>query len=120
MMRRAAICLSLVLSFQRSVHATAVSYATVIAITVVTAIIFFVRLQIYSSTHSRSNAVADTWYTIPLNIRRPDVLEPVFLSDYIFCTAAAAIPSLDYLGRRFYRSRRPGCSSDPAQFAAQC
>ena len=33
-------------AFRRSIHATAVSYATVVAISVVTAIIFFVRLQL--------------------------------------------------------------------------
>ena len=70
--------------FQRSVHATAVSYAIVIAITVVTAIVFFVRLQIYQSARSPSNY---TWYTLPLNVRAPMYLNPFF-----FLTASFAPP----------------------------
>jgi len=71
-------------AFQRSVHATAVSYATVIAVTIVTAIVFFVRLQIYQSARSPSNY---TWYTLPLNIRAPMYLNPFF-----FLTASFAPP----------------------------
>jgi ABC-2 type transport system permease protein len=73
-------------AFHRSVHATAVSYATVVAITVVTAIVFFVRLGMYSA-HSPSTAVASTWYTLPLNIRAPMYLNPFF-----FLTASFAPP----------------------------
>jgi ABC-2 type transport system permease protein len=74
-------------AFQRSVHATAVSYATVIAITVVTAIVFFVRFAMYHSAHSASTAAAGTWYTLPLNIRAPMYLNPFF-----FLTASFAPP----------------------------
>jgi ABC-2 type transport system permease protein len=71
-------------AFRRSIHATAVSYATVIAISVVSAIIFFVRLQMYWSVHSHS---AQTWYDIPMNIRAPMYLNPFF-----FLTASFAPP----------------------------
>src|ERR1019366_8627552 len=64
-----AIGLSCSSAFQRSVHATAVSYATVIAISVVTAIVFFVRLSIYESAHRLTTTRG--WYDIPLDIRAP-------------------------------------------------
>jgi ABC-type transport system involved in multi-copper enzyme maturation permease subunit len=69
--------------FRRSIHATAVSYATVIAISVVTAIVFFVRFM-YWSPHSHS---VQTWYDIPMNIRAPMYLNPFF-----FLTASFAPP----------------------------
>ena len=69
--------------FQRSIHATAVSYATVIAISVVTAIAFFVRLTIYESANRAETA--SSWYAIPLNIRAPMYLNPFF-----FLTASFA------------------------------
>jgi len=75
-------------AFQRSVHATAVSYATVIAITVVTAITFFVRMQIYDSAR---RPAAHGWYDIPLNIRAPMYLNPFF-----FLTASFAPPKQLY------------------------
>jgi ABC-2 type transport system permease protein len=82
-------------AFRRSVHATAVSYATVIAISVVTAIIFFVRLQIYTSSAreaGRATAVGGaSWYGIPLNIRVPMYLNPFF-----FLTASFAPPKQLY------------------------
>ena len=71
-------------AFQRSVHATAVSYATVIAISVVTAIVFFVRFSMYESAH-RGQQVGSTWYSIPLNIRIPMYVNPFF-----FLTASFA------------------------------
>ena len=74
-------------AFRRSVHATAVSYATVIAISVVTAIIFFVRLQMHEAAHATGAAAADTWYGIPLNIRLPMYVNPFF-----FLTASFASP----------------------------
>jgi ABC-2 type transport system permease protein len=75
-------------AFQRSIHATAVSYATVIAISVVTAIIFFVRLTMYE-TGQRGQAAASggNWYNIPLNIRAPMYVNPFF-----FLTASFAPP----------------------------
>jgi ABC-2 type transport system permease protein len=75
-------------AFQRSIHATAVSYATVIAISVVTAIIFFVRLTMYESAQ-RGQVVANggNWYNIPLNIRIPMYVNPFF-----FLTASFAPP----------------------------
>jgi ABC-2 type transport system permease protein len=79
-------------AFQRSVHATAVSYATVIAISVVTAIVFFVRIGLYESAR-RSQAVATGggWYQIPLSIRLPMYINPFF-----FLTASFAPPGQLY------------------------
>lgn len=75
-------------AFRRSVHATAVSYATVVTISVVTAIIFFVRLELYDSAHRATGvAVSHSWYDIPLNIRVPMYLNPFF-----FLTASFAKP----------------------------
>lgn len=74
-------------AFQRSIHATAVSYATVIAISVVTAIVFFVRLTMYESSHRQVAAAGHTWYDIPLNIRIPMYVNPFF-----FLTASFAPP----------------------------
>jgi ABC-2 type transport system permease protein len=72
-------------TFQRSIHATAVSYATVIAISVVTAIVFFVRLTMHEARHATASAF--TWYAIPLDIRLPMYLNPFF-----FLTASFAPP----------------------------
>jgi ABC-2 type transport system permease protein len=75
-------------AFQRSIHATAVSYATVIAISVVTAIVFFVRLTMYETAHrGQGVATGGTWYNIPLNIRVPMYVNPFF-----FLTASFAPP----------------------------
>ena len=76
-------------AFQRSVHATAVSYATVVVISVVTAIIFFVRLQMYQSAHEP--AAFPGWYGLPLNIRAPMYVNPFF-----FLTASFASPKQLY------------------------
>ena len=76
-------------AFRRSIHATAVSYATVIAISVVTAILFFVRLSIYESAHRGNNAApGNAWSSIPLDIRLPMYLNPFF-----FLTSSFASPS---------------------------
>lgn len=75
-------------AFQRSVHATAVSYATVIAISIVTAIAFFVRLSIYGSAH---HPTTHGWYDIPLNIRAPMYVNPFF-----FLTSSFAPPKQLY------------------------
>ena len=72
-------------AFQRSVHATAVTYATVIAITMVTAIVFFVRLSMYESGHRGQGVSVSSWYGIPLNIRLPMYVNPFF-----FLTASFA------------------------------
>ncbi len=72
-------------AFQRSVHATALSYATVIAIAVVTAIVFFVRMQIYESAQRPAGAAG--WNQIPWNIRVPMYVNPFF-----FLTASFAPP----------------------------
>jgi ABC-2 type transport system permease protein len=79
-------------AFQRSVHATAVTYATVIAISVVTAILFFVRLAMRESAQ-RGQAVGTGggWYQIPLSIRIPMYLNPFF-----FLTASFAPPKQLY------------------------
>jgi ABC-type transport system involved in multi-copper enzyme maturation permease subunit len=78
-------------AFQRSVHATAVSYATVVAISVVTAVVFFVRLTMYESAHRQAVANGRGWYDIPLNIRAPMYLNPFF-----FLTASFAPPKQLY------------------------
>jgi ABC-2 type transport system permease protein len=75
-------------AFQRSVHATAVSYAAVIAISIVTAIVFFVRLSIYESAH---HSATRGWYDIPLNIRAPMYVNPFF-----FLTTSFAPPKQLY------------------------
>jgi ABC-type transport system involved in multi-copper enzyme maturation permease subunit len=72
-------------AFQRSVHATAVTYATVIVISVVTAVVFFVRVQMYESAHQVGSASG--WYGLPLNIRATMYLNPFF-----FLTASFAPP----------------------------
>ncbi len=72
-------------AFQRSIHATAVTYSTVVAISVVTAIIFFIRLQIHEPAQ-QANATG-SWYDIPLNIRLPMYVNPFF-----FLTASFAPP----------------------------
>lgn len=66
--------------FKRSIHATAVTYATVIAITVVSGILFFLRL-----TMEREDGRSGDWYAIPLNIRLPLYVNPFF-----FLTASFA------------------------------
>ncbi len=78
-------------AFQRSVHATAVTYATVIAISVVTAIVFFVRLTMYETGHRGQAVAVGNWYAIPLNIRVPMYLNPFF-----FLTASFAPPKQLY------------------------
>lgn len=75
-------------AFRRSVHATAVSYAAVITISIVTAILFFVRLQLYESGGARGGS---TWYGIPWSIRAPMYLNPFF-----FLTASFAPPKQLY------------------------
>jgi len=81
-------------AFRRSVHATAVSYATVVAISVVTAIIFFVRLALYESAHTRSGAASGgSWYAIPMNIRAPMYLNPFFFLTASFAPPAALYPA---------------------------
>ena len=72
-------------AFQRSVHSTAVSYATVIVISVVTAVVFFVRVQIYESAHPTD--LQRGWSNIPLNIRAPMYANPFF-----YLTASFAPP----------------------------
>jgi len=72
-------------AFRRSIHATAVSYATVVALGVVTAILFFVRLQLYES--GVAHASTGSWESIPLDIRVPMYLNPFF-----FLTSSFAPP----------------------------
>jgi hypothetical protein len=76
-------------AFHRSIHATAVTYATVVALSVVTAIVFFIRMQMYGSAH-QPNATRG-WYDIPLNIRLPMYVNPFF-----FLTASFAPPKQLY------------------------
>jgi len=74
-------------AFRRSVHATAVSYAAVIAISVVTAIIF----GVCAGMNANSMTGAHGWYDIPLSIRAPMYLNPFF-----FLTASFAPPAQLY------------------------
>jgi len=62
-------------AFRRSVHATAVSYVTVVLMTLVTLIIFGMAMP---RVHSQ-----DGWHSIPLEVRAPLYLNPLF-----FLTAA--------------------------------
>jgi hypothetical protein len=78
-------------AFQRSVHATAVSYATVIVISVVTAIVFFVRMQIYESAHNHISEGG--WYGIPLNIRAPMYANPFFFLTTSFAPLKQLYPA---------------------------
>jgi ABC-2 type transport system permease protein len=66
--------------FRRSVHATAVSYAAVVAMTVVTAILFFLLLEM-----RHANTGARGWYDLPLMVRAPMYVNPFF-----FLTASFA------------------------------
>jgi ABC-2 type transport system permease protein len=80
-------------AFRRSIHATAVTYATVIAISVVTAILFFVRFSLYESRRATAGSAGGTagWYAIPLGIRIPMYMNPFF-----FLTSSFAPPSKLY------------------------
>jgi ABC-type transport system involved in multi-copper enzyme maturation permease subunit len=60
--------------FRRSMHATAVGYGTVIALCIVTAILFFVRLSFQHQVAQAGN----TWVAIPLNVRAPIYANPFF------------------------------------------
>ena len=99
--------------FRRSMHAIAVGYGTVIALCVVTAIVFFVRL----SFHEKANAGA--WEAIPLNIRAPIYANPFFFllmslapakqlyPDWVACCAifvSAAIVAVLFAVRNLRRS----------------
>ena len=57
-------------TFRRSVHATAVSYVTVVLMTVVTLIIFAIAM-------SRTHAVGG-WHAIPAMVKAPLYLNPLF------------------------------------------
>jgi ABC-2 type transport system permease protein len=57
-------------AFRRSVHATAVSYVTVVVMTVVTLIIFGIAMS--------SVRAQDGWHSIPLEVRAPLYLNPLF------------------------------------------
>ena len=57
--------------FRRSMHATAVGYGTVIALCIVTAILFFVRLSFLRQS-------GNNWATIPVNVRAPIYANPFF------------------------------------------
>jgi ABC-2 type transport system permease protein len=70
--------------FRRSIHATAVSYATVAAISVVTAIIFFVLMSMYGTRETQTTGI-HTWYDFPLSTRVAMYLNPFF-----FLTASFA------------------------------
>ena len=78
-------------AFQRSIHATAVSYATVVAISVVTAILFFVSLAIYVPAHS--STPHNGWYDLPLRIRVPMYLNPFFFLTASFAPVRQLYPA---------------------------
>jgi len=78
-------------AFRRSVHATAVTYATVIAMSVVTAILFFGRLAMHTSQHRGEGSQG--WYDIPLNIRLPMYLNPFFFLTSSFAPLRQLYPA---------------------------
>lgn len=70
--------------FRRSIHATAVSYATVVAISVVTAIIFFIFMELDVAARK---ATAASWLGLPLHVRASMYVNPFF-----FLTTSFAPP----------------------------
>ena len=70
--------------FRRSVHATAVTYATIIALTVVTFIIF----GIYTAAHHSG----DSWQDFAWYIKGPLYLNPVFFLTMSFAPAQQLYP----------------------------
>ena len=71
--------------FRRSIHATAVSYATIITLTVVTFIIFMISM----STYGRNGA---TWTALPLWMKVPLYLNPIFFLTSSFATPEELYP----------------------------
>ncbi len=70
--------------FRRSVHATAVSYASIIVLTVVTGIIFGIAV----STLKNKNA----WMDIPLAVKAPLYLNPIFFLTMSFASQQQLYP----------------------------
>src|SRR5216110_511676 len=70
--------------FRRSVHATAVTYATIIALTVVTFIIFIIYVA------ARHNA--DSWQSFAWYVKGPLYLNPVFFLTMSFAPARELYP----------------------------
>jgi hypothetical protein len=60
-------------AFRRSVHATAVSYVTVVAMTVVTFIIFLIAVSRFQDRAGYSG-----WSAMPVSVKAPLYLNPIF------------------------------------------
>jgi len=69
--------------FRRSVHATAVTYATIIALTVVTFIVFMIEV---------STRRAASWQQFPWFVKSPLYLNPVFFLTMAFAPAQQLYP----------------------------
>ncbi|HEY7354669.1 MAG TPA: ABC transporter permease subunit [Terriglobales bacterium] len=70
--------------FRRSVHATAVTYATVIALTVVTFIIFIIEISVWREGRS--------WADFPWSMKLPLYLNPVFFLTMSFAPPRHLFP----------------------------
>jgi ABC-2 type transport system permease protein len=70
--------------FRRSVHATAVSYASTIVLTVVTAIIFGIVVSTLKSK--------DSWMDIPFAVKAPMYLNPLFFLTMSFSSRQQLYP----------------------------
>lgn len=69
--------------FRRSVHATAVTYATIIMLTVVTFVIFLIAL---------STRQAHSWQEFPWFVKAPLYLNPIFFLTMGFAPARELVP----------------------------
>lgn len=69
--------------FRRSAHATAVSYATIIALTVVTFIVFMILMSMYG--HNQ-------WTPLPVGMKFPLYLNPFFFLTVSFATPQQLYP----------------------------
>ena len=78
-------------AFQKSIHATAVTYAVMLTMSVVTAILFFLRISMLESGGGRTNG--GTWAGIPLGIRLPMYFNPFFFLTTSFATPRGLYPA---------------------------
>jgi ABC-2 type transport system permease protein len=72
-------------AFRRSVYATAVSYVTVIAMSLVTFVIFLVLASAY-------HAPSDTWNNMPILVKAPLYLNPFFFLTVAFAAKDQLYP----------------------------
>lgn len=80
-------------TFRRSVHSTAVSYAAVIALTVLTFVIFILLEYHWQAVHRNANNVVDSsWPGIPLYVRAPLWLNPFCALTAVFAHDNSRFP----------------------------